>query len=215
MAGESARPPMARASVDPGLYREGEVRRRNEMHGRWSLDCDEIPRLTQRFCSLRTLVLEPDGDAVARLTISTTDTGRPAALLDLPLSLDLHRLITITPATALVLDKPSRALVDDARRHVNAARGAKAKSRSGATTTDVLTAVLRPDVCDRSFCYAVWPLTPSDIAALRAGAGLRIAFGVVTSSSADFLAGRSPTMQTTEGTVSSDWLEVAIKSSVQ
>ncbi|MBE7159496.1 MAG: hypothetical protein INR62_13870, partial [Rhodospirillales bacterium] len=68
---DQPQPALARPAVDTSMFRDGEVHRRNEMHGRWSLDCDEIPRLAQRFCSLRSLALDATGRPVARITVST------------------------------------------------------------------------------------------------------------------------------------------------
>lgn len=206
---------LARASIDPNLFRDGEVRRRNESFGHWSLDCDEVPRLAQRFCSLRSVARDTRHRPVARVTISTDELGRPAALLDFPPATDLTVPVTVTAATPLILQGPSKAVLEEVR----TAALSRADRRRGAPPAllkpDVLTAKLPVAVCDPSSCQAVWPLKPSDIAALRAGSGLRMTFRVVLSSPGDIRSGAALATHTVEALVPSDGFDAAIRSSVR
>jgi hypothetical protein len=191
------------------------VRRRNETFGRWSLDCDEVPRLSQRFCSLRSLAVDGSDTPVARVTISTDEAGRPAALLDFPPSTDLLEPVTVTAATSLILQGPSKAVLEDVRTRMLSKEGRRKGASRGAAKANVLSARLPVSVCEPQSCQAVWPLTPSDIAALRAGSGLRMTFKVVVSSLGDLRSGALLATRAVEGVVTSDGFDAAIKSSVR
>ena len=72
------------APIDYSVYRAGEVRRVEKQFEAWQLTCDEIRRLGRKFCSLRGVARSSDGTIVAALTVSTDESGRPAALFRLP-----------------------------------------------------------------------------------------------------------------------------------
>jgi invasion protein IalB len=163
-------------AIDPNVFREGEVRRRNQLFGAWSLDCDEIPGLGQRLCSLRTLAVDAQGAGAARMTISTDERGRPAAVFDLPHGVDLNRPIEISPTGGLILSGPSTALLPTTRRLADQATNRGAGRQAAQVRTDILKAKLRMDVCDTAGCHVIWSLSPADIAALRAGANIQITY---------------------------------------
>ena len=128
---------LASAPVDVTLFREGEVLRSNRVFGAWTLTCDEIPRMHQRYCSLAAPVLDAKGRSAATLVVSTGDDGRPAALLQTPLGvgLGLGAQFSITPGglAGAVNGKGPR------ERHIDFVR------------------------CDRASCAAVWTLVPEEI----------------------------------------------------
>ena len=80
-AGPSA---FATEAIDRGVFKEGEVRRLEGHFRSWRIVCDEVVRLKQRFCSLSTIGADAAGRPVAGLIVSTSDEGRPAALIHLP-----------------------------------------------------------------------------------------------------------------------------------
>ncbi len=75
---------LASAPIDYSIYRPGEVKRVEQQFAAWQLTCDEIKRLSHKFCSLRGVARASDGTIVAALTVSTDDRGRPAAIVRLP-----------------------------------------------------------------------------------------------------------------------------------
>ena len=87
---------LASAPIDTAMFRDGEVRRTADPYAAWTLVCDAIPRLGQRFCSLSAAPVALGAASVA-LTVSTGDDGRPAALLRLPLGLSLPFGVHIKP----------------------------------------------------------------------------------------------------------------------
>ncbi len=80
----SADESLTSAPIDYSVYRVGEVSRVERRFEAWQLTCDEIKRLGRKFCSLRGVARADDGTIIAALTVSTDDSGRPAALFRLP-----------------------------------------------------------------------------------------------------------------------------------
>ncbi len=76
--------PFATEALDKNLYRDGEIKRFNQSFQNWDMVCDEIIRQKRRFCSLSTFGTDASGRRVAHLTVSTSDEGKPAAMLRLP-----------------------------------------------------------------------------------------------------------------------------------
>ncbi len=156
---QSNPPALTSAAIDATIYRDGEVRRFSIEHENWRIVCDEIARLKQRFCSLRSLVLGADGGIAAELTVSTGQDGRPAALLKMAEAavaggLEIVALRTATPAA-----KPTT---------TPAAKGAAKAAPPGDTTR------LKPVVCAERVCTLVWTLKPDQIGALNDGRGLKL-----------------------------------------
>ena len=90
--------PLATPAVDRELYREGEVKRLDETFSGWRMECDDIRRLRQRFCSMRSRVFDGRGNPVADIVISTADTGRPAALVTLAYGTVLGETVNVSLA---------------------------------------------------------------------------------------------------------------------
>jgi invasion protein IalB len=214
-AQQSAAPKgFATAAVDRELFREGEVKRRNERFDAWSLDCDEVPRLGQRFCSLRALARDSAGRGIADFVLSTDDRGKPAALVGLPLGLDLSSPVTIEAAHPLVLGQPSASLASSAREIAKS--GTKAPpAAKGAVTTDILRFVLKPALCDPTGCHAVLSLKPADIAALRAGAGLKMRFAASGLDGRGFAARGDAPPRPIEAVIASDGFGKALEASIR
>ncbi len=72
------------APIDYSVYRIGEVKRIEQQYSAWQLTCDEIKRLSRKFCSLRGVARAKDGTIIAALIVSTDENGNPAAILRLP-----------------------------------------------------------------------------------------------------------------------------------
>ncbi|WP_156394273.1 invasion associated locus B family protein [Methylobacterium sp. Leaf94] len=210
---QTSAPSLATAAVDTTLYREGEVRRRNERFGAWSLDCDEIVRLHRRFCSLRTLALSAGGTAIAKLTVSTDAKGNPAALISLPLGVDLSRPVDISPSMSLVLGKPSAAVELSTKEIFRQAKSLRTKNSS--ITTKILQAKVSISLCDQTGCHAVWSLSAADIAALRAGAEIRLSYDFNANFKGIFELPISYKFKSEIGIISSDGFGDAIQASLK
>jgi len=140
---------LASAPVDVTMFRDGEVNRSTRQFGSWSLVCDEIPRLRQRYCSLSTQPRDAAGQPVATLIVSTGDDGRPAALLRAPVGL------SIGSGLLLLIEPPARA-------------GAKAPERASRRLDFIR--------CDAGACLALWSLSAAEIDGLNAGGTLRLRY---------------------------------------
>ena len=117
--------------------------------GSWSVICDDVVRLRQRFCSLVTLGRDATGAARVGLTVSTADDGKPAALLRLPFGVVLRDGIEV--------------IVSPGATSSPAPKG-RAQPAEPPMRLQVVT-------CDKTACLTAWSLTPSQLAALnRAGA---------------------------------------------
>ena len=157
IAGEPEAMPLTSAAIDATIFRPGEVKRFTARFGGWTVVCDEVTRLKQRFCSLRTKVVEADGVPVGNLTISTGQDGRPAALLEL-LRARSESGIEVSAAIGVP---------------VLAARSAKATPLKTKTAQVTFTR-LRPVGCPSPICTFVWTLKSEQIAALNEGGGLKL-----------------------------------------
>lgn len=210
---QTSAPSLATAAVDTTLYREGEVRRRNERFGAWSLDCDEIVRLHRRFCSLRTLAFSASGTAIAKLTVSTDANGNPAALINLPLGVNLSRPVDISPSISLVLGKPSPAVELSTKEIYRQDKSSKNKSSS--INTKILQARVSISLCDQTGCHAVWSLSAADIAALRAGAEIRLSYDFNEHSKGSFELSTHNKFYSESGIIASDGFSDAIQASLK
>ena len=140
--------PLASAAVDYTLYREGEVTRATAAFGGWTVVCDEIRRLHQRFCSLKTALRDAEDHSIAEITVSTGDNGRPAALIRI--------------ALGSYIGKGLRLWVEPV-----AAPKDKNPPRLPEHQLDLIT-------CDTKGCTAIWSLLPAEIAALNQGASIHL-----------------------------------------
>ena len=148
--------PLTSPAIDPTIYRDGEVRRFSSQHGVWGVVCDEVTRLKQRFCSLRTILAGAEGTVVADVTISTGQDGRPAGLLRIaaPLVRGGNLEITTQPASS----KPELA----------------AKGKSMPVPSSPAKTTLKPVNCDERACTVIWTLRAEQIAALNDGRSLSL-----------------------------------------
>lgn len=145
---------LASPMVNTAIYREGQVRRSSAHFADWTLVCDEIIALKQRFCSLRAKPSSNPYVAALSIDVSTGDNGRPAALLHLPLA------VSVAFGVEVAVDSRSNA-------------GLWRKSR---TPIKVEAARVAIDTCDEQECLAAWSLPASSIQALNASAGLHFTF---------------------------------------
>lgn len=132
-------------ALDASQFAPGALRDHVSDHGLWRLTCREAPGLKQRFCSMSSSSALPEGGGIS-LTITTTASGAPAGMLQLPLGLVLTRPIEIQPAA------------------LKGAAAAKAAIKAGAV------------LCDASGCATVFALQGVHLASLSRGDGLRVSF---------------------------------------
>ena len=157
--------PLSSAAVDPSIYRDGEVKRFSSVHGSWAVVCDEVTRLKQRFCSLRSALTDAAGAPAGNLTVSTGQDGRPAALLSMQ----------ATPVRAGWLEISTPALASaSAASPATTKAAAQTKTKAPAAGAASMTR-LRPVSCDASLCTLVWTLKPEQIVAFNDGRGLLLA----------------------------------------
>lgn len=148
-ADPAAVPSFASPMVDPSLFRDGAVRRSTGRFGFWTVTCDEVAGLNQRFCSLKAAAARnPYGQTVA-VDVSTDDDGRPAALLHLPLAVSVPFGVRVATAPRVAAPGRGRRIAPTGR----------------------TVAIAR---CDARECLAVLSLAPSDLTALDGGAGLTL-----------------------------------------
>lgn len=145
---------VAGPALNPSLFAPGAVQDRVETYGRWMMMCREAAALRQRFCSLRSAAALARGGVMA-LTVTTTDDGRPAGLLQLPLGLVLSSAVEIAPLG------------------VPPATAKKATARVGMVS------------CDAQGCGTVFLLSPLHLAALSGGKGLVVRFKALARDSYD------------------------------
>ncbi len=93
--GQVLNQPFASEALDKDLYKQGEIRRFNQKFQNWDVVCDEIIRQKRRFCSLSTYGIDESGLQRVHLTVSTSDEGKPAALLKLPFGIALDKNVEI------------------------------------------------------------------------------------------------------------------------
>jgi invasion protein IalB len=139
---------LATPAVDRTIYRDGEVRRLSATSGSWSVICDEVVRLRQRFCSLAALGRDATGEARVGLTISTADDGKPAALLRLPFGVVLRDGIEVIVSPGAPTPSAPKVRAPPAEPSIR----------------------LQVVTCDKTACLTAWSLTPFQLAALN-GAG--------------------------------------------
>jgi hypothetical protein len=181
-------------AIDPSLFREGAVRRFSGQAAAWTYVCDEVPQLKQRFCSLRSMIKDNTGAAIARITVSTGENGRPAALLEMAQSELTETGIEITLRPVAPKADPKGA--------------AKAKA---AVPYRVFSAA-----CAKGTCQLIWTLPPDHVAALNSGSGLKIRYqrpGAAASSLAAALKPGAPA--TNEAIIDATGFAAAVDASVK
>lgn len=141
-------------AVDRDLFRDGEVRHLHGVFKEWQSACDEVPRLKQRFCSLYGKGRDYEGRVLIGIVVTTSDEGKPAALLEMPLGVRLSSDVEVSIGGSGLL-----------------------KKTKGLSKAETLTR-LRIVRCDAHFCMTLWRLTPPQIAALSGHGALQIFFKV-------------------------------------
>lgn len=136
------------AAINAAIFKEGEIQRSQRQFGAWTLVCDEVKSLHQRFCSLYTEPQDASGAKAANLVISTGDDGKPAALLRTPVG------VNIASGLQIVLDAPAAKgrLTPASTRHIDYLR------------------------CESGACVLIWRLSQAELSALNAGAAMRLRF---------------------------------------
>ena len=89
---------LATPAIDRDLFRPGEVTRSTRDYAKWNIVCDEVRKLKQKFCSLRTIGIDATGLPLVSMVVSTADNGRPAALVSLPFGITLAQRIVLSSA---------------------------------------------------------------------------------------------------------------------
>ena len=159
--------PLTSVAIDPGLFRDGAIKRFSGTHEAWTYVCDEVAKMKKRFCSLRSHVIGPDGRVVAALTISTGEDGRPAALLAMAGS-------SFNETGIEVSAKVEPTLAQHANKQQLSVDSAKPnKSKLAAMR-------LYPAACQENICQMIWTLPQEHIRALSSGVGLRLRFTPAT-----------------------------------
>ena len=146
--------PFQTPAIDRDLFREGEVRHLRGVYKEWLSVCDEVPRLKQRFCSLYGKGRSLEGRILLGIVVTTSDDGRPAAMLKMPLGIRLSSDVEVSIGNSGSL-----------------------KTTKGLAKADTLTR-LRIVRFDLNYCMTLWQLTPLQIAALSGHGALRISFKV-------------------------------------
>jgi invasion protein IalB len=142
---------LATPAIDRTIYRDGQVRRSGATFGPWSVVCDEVVRLRQRFCSLETLGRDAAGAARVGLTVSTADDGKPAALLRLPFGVLLRDGVEVSVSPGAPPPKGRAQPIDPPMR-------------------------LQVVTCDSKACLTAWSLTASQLAALNGAGAIKFRF---------------------------------------
>jgi hypothetical protein len=156
--------PMARAveptltsrAIDPTLFRDGAIARFSGVAGAWGYVCDDVAGLKQRFCSLRADLRDASGVPVGVLIVSTGEDGRPAALLKIKADTFGPDGIAIMPGKPVAVVAP------------------KSGGKSGALPKASVPSRIYPAACTQTLCQLVWTLLPTQIEALRTGAGWQL-----------------------------------------
>ena len=195
-AGEPA--PATSVAIDPTLYREGAIKRFSGERGQWNYVCDEVIKLKQRFCSLRTSARTPDGETVAGLTVSTGQDGRPAALLKMA----AH---TVSKNGIEVAALPAAPLA-----------AAPVPGKTAARTKEKTQAVQRvyPASCADGVCQLIWTLAAEQIAALNSGLGLKVRSALPSTASSLAAALKQGEAKALEFTIAADGFAAAVDASV-
>ena len=169
----AAGPSLTSPAVDRSLYREGAVRRLTGTFGPWTLVCDEVTRLKQRVCSLRTTAHAASGAAVANLTFSTGEDGRAAALMRIAADWVPGTWVEIVPQLQPAAGPPAPPSASTDARTSSAKSATKAPE---ALKSKPPFMKLRPVGCDGRHCTLIWSLPPAQIEALNTGVGLVVRY---------------------------------------
>jgi invasion protein IalB len=140
---------LATPAVNPNLFQKGVVRHERHTFGTWTLVCDAVAALHQRFCSLLSTATDQEARTSIGMIVSTSDNGRPAAILRLPVS--------------AAFDEPVTVSVPDSSRKTHR-RPRESTRRLGIVA------------CGPEACTTVWALSPAEVRALTTGDTLTFRF---------------------------------------
>jgi invasion protein IalB len=76
---------LARPFIDRSIYKPDAITRLTGRFDNWTVVCDEITALKRRFCTMRSFTGRDARGQIVRIDVSTGSSGKPAALLHLPL----------------------------------------------------------------------------------------------------------------------------------
>ena len=138
-------------AFDTKLYNPNAISQSRKEFGHWTLVCAELAGLNRRFCNLTSLAAAADGKFFVAIVVSTTDEGKPAAILRMPLLVSLREGVDVV-TKALSEPKSKKKLAKADKRHVDFVS------------------------CEQQICTSVLPLQMTDLAALsgRGSMNLRI-----------------------------------------
>jgi len=142
----------ATPALNPNLFQKGVVQHVRQTFGNWTLVCDGVSALHQRFCSLASFAMDPTSGIGIGIIVSTTADGRPAAILQLPVSAALHEPVTVS--------------VLEAHAYHSQRQSRHSTHRLGIVA------------CGPSACTTVWALLPAEIRALATGDSFTFRFGM-------------------------------------
>jgi len=146
-------------AFDTSIYKDGAVAQSRRAFGNWNLVCADVNGLSRRFCNITTKAQDKTGRVFVAMLISTTDEGKPAALLSVPL------FVSLKDGVEIGLNGKSGKLV----------------KASKATKLQILT-------CQPTACSTVWPLEQTDIVKLAQSGSLRIRIHLYAPDSVEQLA---------------------------
>ena len=140
-------------AFDAKVYNANAIKQSQKKFANWSLICADLQDLNRRFCNLASLAKAADGNFFVAIVVSTTDDGKPAAVLRMPLSVSLREGVEVaSSAAATKKPKPDKT----PPRHIDFAS------------------------CEQQICTSILPLKPTDLAALSGRGGLRLRIHVLT-----------------------------------
>ena len=128
-------------AFDTKLYNPDAVVQSRKEFGHWTLVCAELSGLNRRFCNVTSLAAAADGKFFVAIVVSTTDEGKPAALLRMPLLVSLREGVEVV---------------------IKALPGTKAKAKfvnAGKRHADFVS-------CEQQICTSILPLQMADLAVL-------------------------------------------------
>lgn len=149
--------PFVAPAINPGVFREDAVSRVRGQNGTWFYVCDIIVAMNRRFCSLSVAGISAADRQETKLTVSTTESGQPGAILYLPHGIDMSK-----PVFFEIAGKQTKSQSKSQTKENTKKQGAGKK--------------LRLLVCGNNGCQTVFPLTGVDVANLRNGGLIQVRY---------------------------------------
>ncbi len=147
-------------AFDTKLYNPDAVAQSRKEFGHWTLVCAELAGLNRRFCNLTSLAAAADGRFFVSIVVSTTDDGKPAAVLRMPLLASLREGIEVV---------------------TKAVRPEKAKDKFAKTVKRHIDFVS----CEQQICTSILPLQIADLAVLSGRGSMNLRVHVLASGAED------------------------------